>query len=161
MFFSFAGKPTSLAGIRFLELLGEDEMAFDNLYCVAFHMMDAQWLAKRASYMEFNVNHFSKLYPVHLIWCMNCVLSLIKNAVGCKFYFGFPGRFEVYKNAVRAWACTWRCHQRERFTSIQPLEKIVYFSFISSLTLPPPLFFFLNKLFYHISKTTPKILFFK
>ena len=67
MFFSFAGKPTSLAGIRFLELLGEDDMAFDNLYCVAFHMMDAQWLAKRASYMEFNVNHFSKLYPVHLI----------------------------------------------------------------------------------------------
>lgn len=34
-------------------------MAFDNLYCVAFQMMDAQWLAKRASYMEFNVNHFS------------------------------------------------------------------------------------------------------
>lgn len=45
-----------MAGIRFLELLGEDEMAFDNLFCVAFQMMDAQWLAKRASYMEFNVN---------------------------------------------------------------------------------------------------------
>jgi hypothetical protein len=41
-------------------------MAFDDLYCVAFQMMDAQWLAKRASYMEFNVNHLSKLYPVHL-----------------------------------------------------------------------------------------------
>ncbi|OVA13759.1 Engulfment/cell motility [Macleaya cordata] len=49
-----SGKPTSVAGIRFVELLGEDEMAFDNLYCVAFRMMDAQWLAKRASYMEFN-----------------------------------------------------------------------------------------------------------
>ncbi|KAK9901778.1 hypothetical protein M0R45_001977 [Rubus argutus] len=49
-----SAKPTSLAGIRFLELLQEDEMAFDNLYCVAFQMMDAQWLAKRASYMEFN-----------------------------------------------------------------------------------------------------------
>lgn len=49
-----AGKPSSLAGIRFLELLAEDEMAFDNLYCIAFEMMDAQWLAKRASYMEFN-----------------------------------------------------------------------------------------------------------
>lgn len=45
-----------MAGIRFLGLLGEDEMAFDNLFCVAFQMMDAQWLAKRASYMEFNVN---------------------------------------------------------------------------------------------------------
>ncbi|XP_022746408.1 ELMO domain-containing protein A-like [Durio zibethinus] len=49
-----SGKPSSVAGIRFLELLGEDEMAFDILYCVAFQMMDAQWLVKRASYMEFN-----------------------------------------------------------------------------------------------------------
>ncbi|XXG41084.1 hypothetical protein AAC387_Pa01g1628 [Persea americana] len=49
-----SGRPTSVAGIRFLELLGEDEMAFDNLFCVAFQMMDVQWLAKRASYMEFN-----------------------------------------------------------------------------------------------------------
>eukprot|EP00262_Sarcandra_glabra_P002837 TRINITY_DN13221_c0_g1_i1.p1 TRINITY_DN13221_c0_g1~~TRINITY_DN13221_c0_g1_i1.p1 ORF type:complete len:322 (-),score=56.79 TRINITY_DN13221_c0_g1_i1:241-1206(-) len=49
-----SGRPTSMAGIRFLEVLGEDALAFDNLYCVAFRMMDAQWLAKRASYMEFN-----------------------------------------------------------------------------------------------------------
>ncbi|XVF06718.1 hypothetical protein REPUB_Repub06bG0074900 [Reevesia pubescens] len=49
-----SGKPSSLSGIRFLELLEEDEMAFDNLYCVAFQMMDAQWLVKQASYMEFN-----------------------------------------------------------------------------------------------------------
>ncbi|KAE9586372.1 hypothetical protein Lal_00000905 [Lupinus albus] len=49
-----AGYPTSLSGIHFLKLLEEDEMAFDNLYCVAFSMMDAQWLAKRATYMEFN-----------------------------------------------------------------------------------------------------------
>ncbi|XP_010653153.1 uncharacterized protein LOC100250039 isoform X3 [Vitis vinifera] len=49
-----SGKPTSQAAVRFLQLLGEDEMAFDNLFCVAFQMMDAQWLAKRASYMEFN-----------------------------------------------------------------------------------------------------------
>ncbi|OMO61306.1 Engulfment/cell motility, ELMO [Corchorus olitorius] len=49
-----SGKPSSKAGIRFLALLGEDEMAFDDLYCVAFQMMDAQWLVKRASYMEFN-----------------------------------------------------------------------------------------------------------
>jgi hypothetical protein len=48
------GKPSSLAGIRFLGLLKEDEMAFDNLYCVAFKVMDAQWLVKKASYMEFN-----------------------------------------------------------------------------------------------------------
>ncbi|KAJ0080131.1 hypothetical protein Patl1_23594 [Pistacia atlantica] len=42
-----SGKPSSLAGMRFLELLKEEEMAFDNLYCVAFQMMDAQWLAKQ------------------------------------------------------------------------------------------------------------------
>ncbi|PON89768.1 ELMO domain containing protein [Trema orientale] len=49
-----SGTPTSEVGIHFLELLKEDEMAFDNLFCVAFQMMDAQWLAKRASYMDFN-----------------------------------------------------------------------------------------------------------
>ncbi|KAH9618492.1 hypothetical protein KSS87_021860 [Heliosperma pusillum] len=49
-----SGKPSSTVGVRFLELLAGDEMAFDNLYCIAFQMMDAQWLAKRASYMEFN-----------------------------------------------------------------------------------------------------------
>ncbi|GAB2295833.1 hypothetical protein Dimus_029986 [Dionaea muscipula] len=49
-----SGKPTTMAAARFLELLGEDETAFDHLFCVAFQMMDAQWLAKRASYMEFN-----------------------------------------------------------------------------------------------------------
>lgn len=48
------GKPSTQAGIRFMELLAEDDMAFDNLYCIAFQMMDAQWLAKGASYMEFN-----------------------------------------------------------------------------------------------------------
>jgi len=53
---SVAGQPTFKAGIRFLQLLAEDEMAFDELYCIAFQLMDAQWLAKRASYMEFNVS---------------------------------------------------------------------------------------------------------
>ncbi|KAK7396098.1 hypothetical protein VNO78_16859 [Psophocarpus tetragonolobus] len=49
-----AGLPSSLSGICFLKLLEEDEMAFDILFCVAFQMMDATWLAKRATYMEFN-----------------------------------------------------------------------------------------------------------
>ncbi|KAK4794897.1 hypothetical protein SAY86_012891 [Trapa natans] len=49
-----SGKPSTLAGVRFLELLKDDEMAFDHLYCIVFRAMDAQWLAKRASYMEFN-----------------------------------------------------------------------------------------------------------
>uniref|UniRef100_A0A804J8B4 ELMO domain-containing protein n=1 Tax=Musa acuminata subsp. malaccensis TaxID=214687 RepID=A0A804J8B4_MUSAM len=46
--------PSSKAGVRFLGLLGNDEKAFDNLYCIAFCMLDAQWLARHASYMEFN-----------------------------------------------------------------------------------------------------------
>ena len=37
----------------------EDEEAFDVLYSIAFEMMDAQWLAMRASYMEFNVQSLS------------------------------------------------------------------------------------------------------
>ncbi|THU43875.1 hypothetical protein C4D60_Mb02t01430 [Musa balbisiana] len=34
-------------------LLVEDEEAFDILYCIAFQLMDAQWLAMDASYMQF------------------------------------------------------------------------------------------------------------
>ncbi|KGN46754.1 ELMO domain-containing protein A isoform X1 [Cucumis sativus] len=49
-----AEKPRNLPGLNFVRLLGENEEAFDVLYCVAFEMMDAQWLAMHASYMEFN-----------------------------------------------------------------------------------------------------------
>lgn len=48
------GKPKGRPGINFVRILGEDEDAFDILFCVAFAMMDAQWLAVKASYMEFN-----------------------------------------------------------------------------------------------------------
>ncbi|KAL0724092.1 hypothetical protein Bca4012_038691 [Brassica carinata] len=47
-------KPKCIPGMNFLKLLEEDENAFDVLYCIAFAMMDAQWLAMHASYMEFN-----------------------------------------------------------------------------------------------------------
>jgi len=36
-------------------MIAEDEEAFDVLYCIAFQMMDAQWLAMQASYLQFNV----------------------------------------------------------------------------------------------------------
>ncbi|KAD3336201.1 hypothetical protein R6Q59_028569 [Mikania micrantha] len=49
-----SGLPTSLSGVRFLQFLSNDESAFDELYCVAFKLLDAHWLARRASYMEFN-----------------------------------------------------------------------------------------------------------
>ena len=40
------------------QFIAEDEKAFDELYCVAFEMLDVQWLEMRASYMEFNVSLF-------------------------------------------------------------------------------------------------------
>eukprot|EP01018_Ginkgo_biloba_P033437 Gb_00177 [translate_table: standard] len=49
-----SAKPSSISGVSFLKILAEDEMAFDMLYCIAFEMMDAEWLAMHASYMEFN-----------------------------------------------------------------------------------------------------------
>ncbi|KAK4345017.1 hypothetical protein RND71_035193 [Anisodus tanguticus] len=50
----FSEKPKCLPGLNFIKLIGEDDEAFDVIYCIAFAMMDAQWLAMRASYMEFN-----------------------------------------------------------------------------------------------------------
>ncbi|KAG7010692.1 hypothetical protein SDJN02_27488, partial [Cucurbita argyrosperma subsp. argyrosperma] len=34
--------------------MAENKEAFDILFCVTFELMDAQWLAMHASYMEFN-----------------------------------------------------------------------------------------------------------
>lgn len=50
----YSEKPKCIPGLNFVKLLGENEEAFDVLFCIAFAMMDAQWLAMRASYMEFN-----------------------------------------------------------------------------------------------------------
>uniref|UniRef100_A0A2N9EVN8 ELMO domain-containing protein n=1 Tax=Fagus sylvatica TaxID=28930 RepID=A0A2N9EVN8_FAGSY len=52
--FAVAGINVTFMLIRMLDLSSEDEEAFDVLYSIAFEMMDAQWLAMRASYMEFN-----------------------------------------------------------------------------------------------------------
>lgn len=49
-----SARPRCLTGINFVKLLGEDEGAFDVLFCIAFEMVDAQWLAMNASYMQFN-----------------------------------------------------------------------------------------------------------
>ncbi|XP_064988558.1 uncharacterized protein LOC135653326 isoform X7 [Musa acuminata AAA Group] len=47
-------KPRSIVGAIFLNLLSENDWAFDILYCIAFKLMDQQWLAMHASYMDFN-----------------------------------------------------------------------------------------------------------
>ncbi|KAF8019556.1 hypothetical protein BT93_G0291 [Corymbia citriodora subsp. variegata] len=49
-----AVKPRTLVGATFLKFLSENESAFDLLYCITFKLMDNQWLAMRASYMDFN-----------------------------------------------------------------------------------------------------------
>ncbi|XP_059651650.1 uncharacterized protein LOC132299185 isoform X1 [Cornus florida] len=49
-----AVKPRTLAGATFLKFFAESESAFDLLYCITFKLMDHQWLAMRASYMDFN-----------------------------------------------------------------------------------------------------------
>ncbi|CAI9769228.1 unnamed protein product [Fraxinus pennsylvanica] len=48
-------KPRTLVGTTFLKFLAENESTFDLLYCIAFKLMDHQWLAMHASYMDFNV----------------------------------------------------------------------------------------------------------
>ncbi|GBG87340.1 hypothetical protein CBR_g45400 [Chara braunii] len=46
--------PTTRAAVHFTAYLEDEEEAFDELYCVAFQLLDSQWLEMGASYMEFN-----------------------------------------------------------------------------------------------------------
>ncbi|GMQ00406.1 hypothetical protein CsSME_00047504 [Camellia sinensis var. sinensis] len=49
-----ATKSRTFVRTVFLQMLSENEWAFDLLYCVAFVVMDKQWLEKNATYMQFN-----------------------------------------------------------------------------------------------------------
>lgn len=49
-----ASKPRTFIRSVFIQMLSENEWAFDLLYCVAFTIMDKQWLERNATYMEFN-----------------------------------------------------------------------------------------------------------
>ncbi|KAH0991913.1 hypothetical protein GBA52_003396 [Prunus armeniaca] len=49
-----ATKPRTFIRAVFLQMLLENEWSFDLLYCVAFMVMDKQWLERNATYMEFN-----------------------------------------------------------------------------------------------------------
>ncbi|XP_022775651.1 ELMO domain-containing protein A-like [Durio zibethinus] len=49
-----ATKPRTFIRSVFLQMLSENEWAFDLLYCMAFVVMDKQWLERNATYMEFN-----------------------------------------------------------------------------------------------------------
>ncbi|XP_058225437.1 uncharacterized protein LOC131334442 isoform X1 [Rhododendron vialii] len=52
--YKYAVKPRTMVGATFLKFLSENESAFDLLYCITFKLMDHQWLAMHASYMDFN-----------------------------------------------------------------------------------------------------------
>ncbi|KAK3040843.1 hypothetical protein RJ639_029187 [Escallonia herrerae] len=49
-----ATKPRTFVRAVFLQMLSENEWAFDLLYCMAFVVMDKLWLERNATYMEFN-----------------------------------------------------------------------------------------------------------
>ncbi|KAG8090749.1 hypothetical protein GUJ93_ZPchr0011g28363 [Zizania palustris] len=49
-----SSKPRTFVRAVFIQMLSEDEWAFDLLYCIAFIVMDKQWLDKNTSYMDFN-----------------------------------------------------------------------------------------------------------
>ncbi|GAA0161054.1 scaffold/adaptor protein [Lithospermum erythrorhizon] len=49
-----AVKPRTFVRPAFIQMLSENEWAFDLLYCVAFVVLDKQWLERNASYMDFN-----------------------------------------------------------------------------------------------------------
>lgn len=44
----------ALAGRAFCALLAESDTAFEEVYCAAFALLDRVWLARKASYMQFN-----------------------------------------------------------------------------------------------------------
>ncbi|KAL6505419.1 hypothetical protein OROHE_022798 [Orobanche hederae] len=52
--FAVAGVNITFMITQMLDLDAKNEWAFDILYCVAFMIMDKLWLAKNATYMEFN-----------------------------------------------------------------------------------------------------------
>lgn len=88
----------------------EDEEAFDVLYCIAFEMMDAQWLAMRASYMEFNV----------------CMLSLTPRTRAQIYFlilelFFAPGGFTSDAGPIRKRIIFGRCSSNSGSPCVQPL----------------------------------------
>lgn len=122
--FSFKkGKLTSKAGARFVELLGGDDLAFDNLYCVAFQMLDRQWLAKRATYMEFNVNYipcFMFLVCEFIELGFSPFISLLLSPP--LFFPLHSGGSQVHKNATGARTFIGRHFVRTRHAGVQNVK---------------------------------------
>ncbi|XP_072958746.1 uncharacterized protein [Typha angustifolia] len=113
-----SAKPKSLPGINFVKVLSDEE-AFDVLYCIAFEMMDAQWLAMRASYMQFKVLSFA--LPVCLF------LKQFKMFVLLFYFLSMtipPGGLGSHKNPTRKRAVFGRRPSNSRSASLQSLVQI-------------------------------------
>ena len=119
----FVGKMRTKAGVHFVQLLEDDDVAFDNLFCVAFQVLDSQWLARRASYMEFNVsilyqdNNLCMLMVSHIIIQFELIISMSI----------LSGGSEVYTGSVRARAYYRRYFSHSRHAIIQNAEKLALF----------------------------------
>jgi hypothetical protein len=74
-------KPRTIVGATFLKFLSENESAFDLLYCIAFKLMDQQWLSMRASYMEFNVSN-SRYKALTLVWSFTYIHAMLMLCLG-------------------------------------------------------------------------------
>ena len=127
-------------------------MAFDNLYCIAFQMMDAQWLAMRASYMEFNVKFPVSIFVHWELQCMFCCCSICY--IHWIFIFVSSGCSKVYKNTARAWTWAWGCLPCERFTGIQPFEPMMWAKYSLSRNFSFPFLLF-SFSFLKLQKTIP------
>jgi hypothetical protein len=103
-------KPRTFVRAIFIQMLSEDEWAFDLLYCVAFVVMDKQWLDKNASYMDFNVN--------------SCLLTshpqLEPKSTCLMFVMPLVGGTEVNTNPAGEGAHAGRCDADRRHAIIQP-----------------------------------------
>nr|GMC90947.1 ELMO domain-containing protein A-like isoform X1 [Ipomoea batatas] len=99
--FAVAGVNITFMLIQMLDLEAKNESAFDLLYCIAFKMMDQQWLAMGASYMDFNVKFI--------------VVTLL-----CLYVMGYADSYEGYTAAIGKGDSPRRCIAAGRFALIQP-----------------------------------------
>jgi hypothetical protein len=78
-------------------IFAENEWAFDLLYCVAFVVMDKQWLETNATYMQFNVRK--------LMFICKKKLCFIEEAVSKELCFFFiliiTGHLEINASSAR------------------------------------------------------------
>jgi hypothetical protein len=70
-----AAPPTAPAARGFLPLLACSEDAFEELFVLSYRVLDAEWLAQGASYMQARLDHLPG-YQWSRVWVsLSCVSS--------------------------------------------------------------------------------------